>query len=512
MGDAAGPQGLVGTVWHRIATVFDPKSGLRSATALVVNAALNALWVCVLGAAVFSLGFRFYLASIANYSDANLVLIKFIVIAGLIYILFLLEGLLRASVQIADADEKSLIEYVKEYQTSKTKVLLQIITRLRASHAAFVTGRQVLATLVVVLVALTFNSLRINPQNKIFAALDAWSAGTGQTAASILDNFVTIFLMSTLLPCWIGQLLPQLLSDQRAVEFAQYPFAKSAVWASLALARLGAGLPGSWFYQLYVWKTGRFTDEEKIPVGDAKIFEATASYFGVAVSERKIRMEITEGGVRVSDATTYEFFGGQTSEVCHLVKVLMQDGGFERDAVLKNWDMDWPEGARCFRTNERNMYLILNEAKDRSTAESTLEVVMAIQADLVQGLPLRGRSKDAATITAIYTTAALRTDEHIDTCIFDISRPTRRVTIDIVVSEGLILAEPKVSFVLIDEAQILGLKRPLPRTQAIQPQMTERGYLINADFPPHGARLLLELDAGRQELSARQTRDTASGR
>jgi hypothetical protein len=180
------------------------------------------LWTIALALSIIALGLHIYCDFTLHNGDTNVTLLKVLGAFGLLYFLFMLEGLRISALQIRNLDDKALLNFLRQhYSEYKRQRLSALVRRFRTYHTEFVIGRQILSIVVVVSLAFTISSLHVDPAHALFDTLNLWRAGWGDYAVNILDSYATVFLTTTLLPCWIGQLLPEFMAYRQGIEFAQ---------------------------------------------------------------------------------------------------------------------------------------------------------------------------------------------------------------------------------------------------------------------------------------------------
>ena len=75
----------------------------------------------------------------------------------------------------------------------------------------------------IVMIAYILDKMPFSQNNIFYSFIDQYRAGEDVIIDPWLHSFIVIFVLSTLLPCWLAQLFPQLLADKRSIEFIQMP-------------------------------------------------------------------------------------------------------------------------------------------------------------------------------------------------------------------------------------------------------------------------------------------------
>jgi hypothetical protein len=452
-------------------------------------------WMCVFSLAVVLLCFRVYLAF---YNAGNVTIIRLIGILGLLYILFVLEGLIVSAIQIRRLDEDSLERYILSQYSESRKKMTAMVRIFRGSFPAFIVGRQLCLMIAVVSLAFTIDGLSVNEEAQLFKWMELQHPGSSGFMLAFLQYWGTTFLMSTLLPCWIGQLLPQFLAEERGVEFLKFPLARTLTAISLAISSIGAGAPSRAFFDFIRWATGRFTSEEKIGVGSAQVFEAQASYLGFVILERLIRLEAAGTGVTVTDRSKYEFVSGSISDFRHFLKVNMPiDDPTEMQAIDKfKSRFIFPHGVIGSETSVAAVKIVTAkvEAIEGPGRPQDLfqSIVLSINATSDLPLPRQGQ-RDYVSVETTYKLPELSSDRMND-FVFEIARPTREIHFEVSRTEDVFISPPKLDFILSDELPFRTGSRSLPELKYEQESMPAGlGWRLKARFPPPGSCALLHV-------------------
>jgi hypothetical protein len=195
--------------------------------------------------AVFLLLIKIFVAfdevdSLNSFVMTSLVVLLILV---MLYLLFLAEGMILVAAQIKPCDKDKVCAFINENFPSHSYTLTTIVEILQQSYDNFIIGRQIIAIVTVVSLVLLVGSLNDNPNNLAFSYLNSLHPGAGRTAFNVINHDAVTFLIGTLLPCWICQLLPHFLAEERSFQFSKLPFAKTFIDISVKLSRFEAGWP-----------------------------------------------------------------------------------------------------------------------------------------------------------------------------------------------------------------------------------------------------------------------------
>ena len=235
----------------------------------MLNQVLAFLWRIF---ALFLLSFLGIKLYSALHSDLYAALSLFALVV-LFYTLFLLEGLQIAGLQLKEHCEEAILRFLASNQMNNDARTLRSAELYKHGFHSFLAGRQILVIMSVVSIASIINSLKLQPG---MFALVGWSE-----LVTVLNSPVTNFLLSTLLPAWISQLLPQFIADNRSIGFVSLPGAEWITRLAIQLDRIHASRPA---FDLLEWarRSSTFSMREKIHVGRQRFFESLSSYIGIS--------------------------------------------------------------------------------------------------------------------------------------------------------------------------------------------------------------------------------------
>jgi hypothetical protein len=477
-----------------------------------LNRILRICWVVALYIAVFLLLVKIFVAfdEVESLNSFVMTSIVVLLILFLLYLLFLAEGMILVAAQIKPCDKDKVCAFIRENFPSHSYVLTNIVEIVQESYDNFIIGRQIIAIFAVVGLVLLVGSLNENPNNLVFSYLNTLYPGAGTIGFSVINHDTIIFLIGTLLPCWICQLLPHFLAEDRSFQFSKLPFAKTFIDISVNLSRFEAGWP-SLLLLRSIQNRGHFGGAEEISVGDAAIFRANAAYQGYHIAERVITITCAATETAVEDKSTYEFRGGTTSDIKHSVKVsAMSNIGlsgwrYEYPADWKKEDRGDPITNLIVLTANPPDSKAIEEAKESDASPTPTppaeqdrlieEVVLMSTIPLRIPIPRRGKQGEKFGVTVTYTVAPLSTDMfEDDDFFFEIGKPTQSIVLEIKRAPGTFIRPPVIALQPAEELPFFTDPRRLDTERAPAVESAD-GWRVTVPYPPVGTRLFLTLDA-----------------
>jgi hypothetical protein len=376
-------------------------------------------------------------------------------------------------------------------------IISALSTRLCLRFDDFVVGRQLFTIATVVALALVINKLRLTPDTP---AVNLAPPALFSFLSTLVNHRITTFLVSTLMPCWIAQLLPQFLADRRGIEFLQLWPSRVITEISLLICRVGAGKPASWIHR-FLSRTGRFSGVEKIPIGARSLFEEVAKYYGTYVDNWTITISVEQDRVVVAEAIKYVFESGATSDIRHIVKAA---GVIDK----LTYEIQPPSGVASAEPSLKQIGIYLGETKPGDTNPTIFqgEVNCLIELPLETSIPRSPIQADEATVITTYETGAIDAGIGLkDGVYIDIIKPTRELVVIFKADDSMIVREPNVDLFLRDES-IITSTQPIEQGR-IKRLQRQRQWEVTASYPPVGTRCVLDFEV----LAQRQVR-TAHGR
>ena len=211
-------------------------------------------WLVVLFFAFLLFIVRLIIAQTSDFSGRST--LQLIALLAFIYFLFLLEGLQHCAIQITDADHDGindvLAKSVGGRKRRSTDLMIDTF-RSKSKFELFLTGRNMCSMISIVMIAFILDHMPFSEPseaNVFYSFVDTNShwPHIHTIFSPLLHNFITLFVLSTLLPCWIAQLLPQILAGKHSVEFMQMPAARLATGIAISVARLETGRPSEFLH------------------------------------------------------------------------------------------------------------------------------------------------------------------------------------------------------------------------------------------------------------------------
>lgn len=200
----------------------------------------NALWMLVFLAAIGLLSVR--IAGAFHFGSNDLELALLISLLPLLtYALFLLEGVQVAAIQLkSDPLDQDDFERYRDQHKLSPHAIEKLKTQQRdlvGHFFKFIIGRQLCVIATVVGQAIIINRIQWNipADAPVRAELAQWG--------SFINGDLTTFVVATIIPYWIAQLLSQFLADERPLTFLRLPACFAAVKLTLIVSTLGVGRP-----------------------------------------------------------------------------------------------------------------------------------------------------------------------------------------------------------------------------------------------------------------------------
>lgn len=249
---------------------------------------LAAFWRVFAVVLISLLGIKVYTAlTLDLYAIASLV-----ALFVFFYVLFLLEGLQIAGLQLKEHCEEAIVRFLTINRLSNNERTLRIAELYKYGFHSFLSGRQILVIMSVVSMAAIINSITV--QSEVLGVAES------SFILALINSPIANFLLSTLLPAWVSQLLPQFIADNRSIGFVSLPGAEFITRLAIRLDKIHASRPA---FDLLEWtrKSSTFSKKDKIHVGRKQFFESLASYIGI--SREKVLLVVC--GDKVTERSTY---------------------------------------------------------------------------------------------------------------------------------------------------------------------------------------------------------------
>ncbi|MDH5710278.1 MAG: hypothetical protein OEZ15_01250 [Gammaproteobacteria bacterium] len=278
----------------------------------MVNQILAVIWRIF---ALILLGFLGIKIYTALHSDIYAIL-SIVVLIALFYVLFLLEGLQIAGLQLKEHCDEAILRFLETSKLGSDKRVLRIAELYKNSFHSFLSGRQILVIMSVVSIASIISSISYQPTMMDFSL--------SASLAIVVNSPFTNFLLATLLPAWISQLLPQFIADNRSIGFVTLPGAEWITRLAIRLDKIHASRPA---FDLLSWamRTGTFKLKEKIHVGRKRFYESLSSYIGVS----RDKVQIVVCGNTVSERSVYRLRKEKLVTLRHKIRPQIEIAEFD---------------------------------------------------------------------------------------------------------------------------------------------------------------------------------------
>lgn len=466
---------------------------------------LRGCWliVSVLSALVLLLKIVVAFFQVNDTRDAVFFSVEVIFIAMMIYLLFVAEGMILVAAQIKPHDRKKIQEYIKNNSISDSLRLNSVIDSVQRQYKNFVVGRQAIVILIVVGLVFVVGALNKGESAGAISELERVHKGFSSCILSFLNADAVIFLISTMLPYWICQLLPHLLAEERSLQFAKLWLAKEITDLSIMISGFEAGWPS--FLILDRIQQKAFRSLEEISVGDAAIFKATAAYYGYSISKRIVNIVCNESETIIEDKSICEFKAGKNSDITHSVVVPSQ-----AEVRVIGWEYAYPNdlkkaepitsvvwvsmtvfGEEAAVSEEEAPAPTEEEVNDDLSEEFLLTTIIPLR----EPIPRKGFQKEVVEITVRYALPALSTEIFADDAFcFEIGKPTECLLISVSEAPGTFIREPELETQPAEELPLFTRARTLDQERAPR-DGTDNGWNIAIHYPPVGERVILTLDA-----------------
>ncbi len=237
---------------------------------------------------------RFVVSPLCGVEDWTRSLLKFGFCLFLLYISFIVEGIVLAVSKIEDYDDKVTIRTFKDY-FGIADVLGPSLVRVKRKADGVLMGQPLIA----IVVAFLFNGV-----------LDSASIPDAAVCTFVSPHYLFVFrlyssgffsiVVTTMLIYWLSQVLPQSIGKRSAAAFMRFPGAMTTANALALATPLGIGEPGLWL-ERFVKGAGLNTTFPQMPLGDSKFLEAMSTDYDRKVTSRKIKIETLADGIRITD-------------------------------------------------------------------------------------------------------------------------------------------------------------------------------------------------------------------
>jgi hypothetical protein len=468
-----------------------------------LNWYLKAFWICVLvlmgGALIIRVS-----AVILGQPTVIEMLLPGVCLPLLLCALFVLEGLRHVASRVKTADPEGLRNYIDAHADElKASYVTKVVKLLQEKPNQFIAGRQICILIIVVLMAKILEGM----QDKHFvlpAFLVSYvpqyflGMSTHGLIAFPLHNFLITLALATLLPCWIAQIVPELMSQSKSLDFISrfrcYRLAQFAV----AVSEVGAAWPGEVLFSIL--RRRRSDRPEIFEIGKASLYDRVSASLGARVPDRLITINIRHDALIFKDTSSVEYFSGNRTDVGHIVRTYMKHSEKiklnEASATAQQADQSKPK----FGT----LQVVTTDEVSRNVISD--EVVFYIGKKLGNPIPIKEGNPDVVCYEFTYQADPLSVDDAtFSDFYFDITKPTNRLVIDIICEPGIFAVMPEVRKQPVDDLLLM----PEHNFQLLRrnfdyrvDKMPGKPMKVEIDYPSISTRYAVRLDARASEAGA----------
>ena len=230
-----------------------------------------------------------------------------------LYLLFILEGLQTAGLQIQDLD-RDAVEHVLEHHTvSSRKDVMPVYNLWNRNFDGFEVGRQLFTILTVVLMAFLLKALQL-PVEKLGIQPEPVKHAIG-----FLNTTLFAFVSSTIIPNWYAQLIPQFLADGRVLSFLTLPGVRLINELCYVLDKLQLGYPAHVILNRIV-RSPKWGPRKYLTVGKRSYYETSLNFYGRAKKRHEISFALGKP-TSVKEMIAYVFKHGNTQSLDHKIQL-----------------------------------------------------------------------------------------------------------------------------------------------------------------------------------------------
>jgi hypothetical protein len=241
--------------------------------------------------------------------------------------LFIFEGLHHAAVYLYTCDEEEIRYNINnDYKEPKLSTVSSTVSFLRIKFAEFIAGRQICVLVIVVLIAKCIEHLPVPDNSFVFNVMSSKYVLIGtytihDIAYKILNSFIIALALSTLLPCWLAQILPEMLAQKRSIWFTSLWLCLPCTRVAIYINDIGATWPGQFIFNTVKNKYMDLQRTEDIRTGKSAIFERASSSIGHRISRRVVDINVNIENITVEDACSIEYISGSRTYISHVLRV-----------------------------------------------------------------------------------------------------------------------------------------------------------------------------------------------
>jgi len=293
-----------------------------------------------------------------------------------LYLLFILEGLQTAGLQIQDLDRDAVEHVLEHYPVGSRKDVMPVFDLWNRNFDGFEVGRQLFTIFTVVLMAFLLKALQL-PMEKLEIASEPVKNVIG-----FLNTTLFAYVSSTILPNWYSQLIPQFLADGRVLAFLTLPGVRLINELCFLLDKLQLGYPAHAILNLIV-RSPKWGPRKYLTVGKRMYYEASLNFYGRAKKCHEISFALGKP-TTVTEKIAYMFQSGINRHLDHKIQL---SGPIEGDINVK---IELPDG-------------VYGEVEARNACEMGLHIYW-IMITLNQSLPRERVEADEVLLEIEYQT------------------------------------------------------------------------------------------------------------
>ena len=403
----------------------------------------------------------------------------------LLALMFLLEGLVLALAQLKEADPEIMLALCRRHDIRLRTNFSGFFQYASRAYTQFLHGQQLLSIVIVVLLSIITQSFGFpDPPG---AKAEGWFHSLSVYPILASPFFISL-LVAALLPCWVSQLLPQLIAERASLQFATLWVSPWIFWIGASLAQIQAGYPSTFMHDGILRAFSRFRRQIRIPAGEAAIFEAVSSNLGFHVARREIIVTLSNDGmIRVADTAEHEYTTTEIRRARHVF--FLNEVGTRPVRSEFGCNITGPMDVNIGNPEIRQINVTIEGGAAARIAETLRR--LDVLAELSTAIPRPGRGSERLLFQADYNAGAVVTAGADCVLQFDLSEPTRSLSLRVEEAEDLLLEKATITF---EPAAIVGVYSENPlfqRTRDLQRSPT--GWGIELSYPPVPTRAKLTI-------------------
>jgi hypothetical protein len=236
------------------------------------------------------------------------------------YMLFMLEGLQVAGLQVKNLESDAIDHYLERHPIAGRKDVIPVYNTFSENFDGFVVGRQLFTIITVVSIAFLNKSIVLPSGTvKVISNLLGISIPLVQVFADFLNGGLFVFVGSTLIPAWWCQLLSQFMADGRAIQFIALPGSRPVLRTAMLLDQLQLGEPAQKMLN-FLSGSGKLGARQQIPIGKESYYTASLNFYGRAKKNHEISL-ILGNPTTVIETIFFTFQRGSAEHLEHTIQL-----------------------------------------------------------------------------------------------------------------------------------------------------------------------------------------------